>query len=150
MSLKPAVRVSLKDAEGIIILMKRRDFLSRTLATVPWILGSSLIWPAGRFLLFAESRQGTLNIPLVQIPEGITPFPSARIFIRRKGDNITLFDAHCTHMGCLLHYDTDHQVFNCPCHHSRFDQEGHRLRGPAKRDLDTLSFVLTATSIIVK
>jgi len=129
--------------------MKRRDFLSRTLAIAPWAAGAALAWPAGRFLLFGEPERDRLSIPLTQLRAGITPIPAAQLFIRREGDAITVFDAHCTHMGCLLHYDTEHHVFNCPCHHSRFAADGSRLRGPARRDLDTLSYRLTTTAIVI-
>ena len=149
MSPKPAVRVSLKGAEGIITLMKRRDFLTRTLAIVPWALAAGLAWPVGRFLLFGEPGRGRLSIPLTQIPEGITPMLQAQLYCYREGEKITLFDAHCTHMGCLLHYDTEHRVFNCPCHHSRFAIDGTRLRGPARRDLDRIAYRLTATSLVI-
>jgi cytochrome b6-f complex iron-sulfur subunit len=129
--------------------MKRRDFLSRTLSVVPWAAAASLVWPAGRFLLFGEAERGKITLPLAQIGEGITPLPAAALFVRREGDSITIFDAHCTHMGCLLHYDGEHRVFDCPCHGSRFDRDGKRLRGPAKRDLDTVSFTLSATALVI-
>jgi len=125
----------------------RRDFLARTLAMAPWAVTAAFAWPAGRFLLFGEPKRGRLILPLAQIKEGITPILSAKLFIRKSGSDITVFDAHCTHMGCILHYDAEH--FNCPCHHSRFDSEGTRLRGPAKRNLDTITYTVTATSLLI-
>ena len=127
----------------------RRDFLGRTLALVPWALSAGFAWPVGRFLLFGEAERQKLTLPLSQFGEGITPLPAARLFVVRRGDTITVFDAHCTHMGCLLHYDADANVFNCPCHHSRFAGDGRRLRGPAKRDLDTIAYTRTATSLVI-
>jgi len=127
----------------------RRDFLAKTLAMAPWAVTAALAWPVGCFLLFGEPKRGKLILPLAQIKEGITPILSAKLFIRKSGNDITVFDAHCTHMGCTLHYDADHHVFNCPCHHSRFDAEGTRLRGPAKRNLDTIAYTVTATSLLI-
>ncbi len=127
----------------------RRDFLARTLAVAPWAVAASLSWPTGSVLLFGEPKRGKIRIPLAQIKEGITPLLSAKLYLHKAGDALTVFDAHCTHMGCILHYDTDNHVFNCPCHHSRFDDGGHRLRGPAKRDLDRVTYVITGDAIVI-
>gem|GEM_PF-743178 len=41
----------------------------------------------------------------------------------------------CTHLGCRLNFHEESGQLVCPCHHSRFDRNGHRLAGPARRDL---------------
>ncbi len=79
-------------------------------------------------------------MPLKQLKEGITALSPQNIYIFKYGTEIKVFDAHCTHMGCIIHFDRQNSVFNCPCHKSRFDIGGTKLRGPAKRDLDTISY----------
>ncbi|MBE5960439.1 MAG: FAD-dependent oxidoreductase [Lachnospiraceae bacterium] len=37
----------------------------------------------------------------------------------------------CTHLGCELVYNPDEDVYECPCHGSRFDCHGKVLDGPA-------------------
>jgi 3-phenylpropionate/trans-cinnamate dioxygenase ferredoxin reductase component len=44
--------------------------------------------------------------------------------------------AVCTHMGCLVDWNAAAQIWDCPCHGSRFDHDGHVIEGPAKRDLE--------------
>ncbi len=39
----------------------------------------------------------------------------------------------CTHMGCKLHKNGEEGTWDCPCHGSRFDEEGHVIDGPAKK-----------------
>ncbi len=39
----------------------------------------------------------------------------------------------CTHLGCGLHYNRREHSWDCPCHGSRYDKEGHILDGPAKK-----------------
>jgi glycine/D-amino acid oxidase-like deaminating enzyme/nitrite reductase/ring-hydroxylating ferredoxin subunit len=43
--------------------------------------------------------------------------------------------ADCTHLGCRLAFNTAERSWDCPCHGSRFDVDGHVLQGPAVEDL---------------
>ena len=44
----------------------------------------------------------------------------------------------CTHMNCPLEWNGAEQVWDCPCHGSRFDVDGQVISGPAQRDLDQI------------
>ncbi len=41
---------------------------------------------------------------------------------------------NCPHMGCRLEWNPDEESYDCPCHGSRFDREGHLIDGPAQND----------------
>jgi Rieske Fe-S protein len=47
--------------------------------------------------------------------------------------------AVCTHFGCTVGFNAADQTWDCPCHGSRYDLEGHVIRGPADRDLDPIA-----------
>lgn len=41
----------------------------------------------------------------------------------------------CPHMGCALVWNSDEHTWDCPCHGSRFDENGKLLDNPATDDL---------------
>ena len=43
-------------------------------------------------------------------------------------------DLRCSHMGCGLEWNPDENSWDCPCHGSRFDENGKLLDNPAKKD----------------
>ena len=40
----------------------------------------------------------------------------------------------CPHLGCALKYNREEHSWDCPCHGSRFSEDGKRLDGPATGD----------------
>jgi glycine/D-amino acid oxidase-like deaminating enzyme/nitrite reductase/ring-hydroxylating ferredoxin subunit len=44
---------------------------------------------------------------------------------------------YCTHLGCVVRFNTAETSWDCPCHGSRFDVDGTVLQGPAVKDLES-------------
>ena len=116
---------------------------------LPYILVGGFTYPIGKFLFFSDNPNIKISLPLKNINNGITYIKQSQIFIYKKDKNIDVYDAHCTHMGCILNFNKEQQHFNCPCHKSRFDIDGTNLRGPAKRDLDKITFKIKNKTIYI-
>ena len=49
----------------------------------------------------------------------------------------------CVHLGCLYAWVDSTVRFECPCHGSKYQQDGTYIEGPAPRDLDRFRVVIT-------
>ncbi len=78
-------------------------------------------------------------------PDAATLEPGEGGIVRIGGEKVAAFrdddgvlhavSPVCTHMGCLVAFNTAERSWDCPCHGSRFTVDGEVLAGPATDDL---------------
>jgi len=117
--------------------MTRRRMLS-------WFSGfglfGSLIITAFSNLIFIKPRAtyGQPNRFSIGKPEDFPPgarvsLDARRVCVVRDGDKIAAISTTCTHLGCIV--SVSETGFSCPCHGSRYDQDGNVTGGPAPKAL---------------
>ena len=84
----------------------------------------------------------------IAAPEDLAP-GEGRVVLGEGGGQVALsrdddgtlhaLSARCTHLGCLVKWNHAERSWDCPCHGSRFGQDGRVLEGPAVRPLDDRS-----------
>jgi nitrite reductase/ring-hydroxylating ferredoxin subunit len=58
---------------------------------------------------------------------------------RDEGGQLHQCLANCTHLGCIVHWNSEEKSWDCPCHGSRFSPTGEQvLNGPALTGLKPL------------
>jgi Rieske Fe-S protein len=59
-----------------------------------------------------------------------------KIAVYRDEDGILIErKASCTHLGCIVHWNSFERCWDCPCHGSQFAPDGAVLSGPAVKPL---------------
>ncbi len=113
---------------------ERRSFLRSMINWTGTFIGASLLYPLFRFAGFAVKPKPK-HIK-VAAPLPVSGFHAERDFILfAQGEQAWAVSRTCTHLGCRVNFLEDQQLIECPCHQSRFTEQGKRLRGPAERDL---------------
>lgn len=144
------------DAEASGDHVTRRRLMSAVLNALAALIGAALAVPAVGYVVssaFRSRKEGWAllgnagEFPLDQ--PRLTHFapPTAAGWLRdplhravyvenRGAGNFTVFDVHCTHLGCPVQYVAAAGRFFSPCHGGVFDSEGRVLAGPPPRPLD--------------
>jgi Rieske Fe-S protein len=49
---------------------------------------------------------------------------------RINDDEVIAISAGCSHLGCIVTWEEDKNIFKCPCHDGRYDANGRVISGP--------------------
>ncbi len=115
-------------------------FTKPTKRTIPIANTSDITFGTPTFIAYEESARDAW----------VTTTQSKGVWVvTQNGKDFTVFDPHCTHLGCGYHWDVAKQTFLCPCHGGVFDINGNVLGGPPPRALDKVAFTVENGSIQV-
>ncbi len=77
-------------------------------------------------------------------------FREGRFFLLHAPGGIIAAYRKCTHLGCTVPFDTTKDLFECPCHGSRYDKHtAVVLRTPAPKPLQLFHIAESAGGVLV-
>jgi glycine/D-amino acid oxidase-like deaminating enzyme/nitrite reductase/ring-hydroxylating ferredoxin subunit len=93
---------------------------------------------AARHLIGDRLTNGGTSPADILSGEGdITEVGGERLAVYKdKQGELHAVSAVCTHLGCIVGWNSAEKSWDCPCHGSRFSTEGRVLHGPAVEDLE--------------
>ena len=130
---------------------RRRDLLSKLLRSSLVLTVAGLVAPICAFLtplpdaelgsnLFEDADGNPIPPGCVSEGTGIVGRLAGRpTLVLRKDRRLFAFAAVCTHLGCVVRWNSSRGSIECPCHGGRFDLEGHVVGGPPPSGLQTVS-----------
>lgn len=119
----------------------RRKFLGICLGGLLAGAASAILYPVYRYLAPRRKAQSgqKVSFPLAEVPEGKAKFfdyhGQTAVVVHEKGGEVVALSAVCTHLGCIVQWETDKYEFLCPCHGGRYSVDGTVLAGPPPRPL---------------
>lgn len=135
--------------------MERRKLLKSSLAFLGTTTLISFVYPASKFLIPPKSNAQDAQVTLDKdsIPPGtakeVTYNEIPLIVINRRGSGFIALSRVCTHLGCLVGFDSFNNKLVCPCHAGEFDLDGNVLSGPATKSLQRYPMKIGSKQITI-
>jgi cytochrome b6-f complex iron-sulfur subunit len=135
--------------------MERRKLLKSSLAFLGTTTLISFVYPASKFLIPPKSNAQDAQVTLDKdtIPPGtakeVTYNEIPLIVINRRGSGFIALSRVCTHLGCLVGFDSFNNKLVCPCHAGEFDLDGNVLSGPATKSLQRYPIKIGSKQITI-
>jgi len=136
-------------AEVQVSAPSRREFLyyiwGASIALLLGEVGAGLVWFA--LPRFKEGTfGGVFNFPPDKVPDADkAPYNVAdgRFWVSHPPTGLIVLYGVCPHLGCLPKWSESNHRFECPCHGSKYQIDGHYIEGPAPRSMDRFLTTLT-------
>lgn len=140
--------------EPAVAPVERRSFLALVIGMISTGIAGLLGVTVGRYVI-EPSLAGSAGEQwvdagmLAEIPEGAAvrrkvavsreigwgkQVVEEAVWIRRNNDKVEVFSSVCPHLGCTINHTSE--GFACPCHQSRWNEQGQKTGGPTPRDMD--------------
>ncbi len=69
--------------------------------------------------------------------------------VRTSLGDFTIVIGICTHLGCIPNWESDKNIWHCPCHGGEYDACGRNIFGPPPRPLEIPPFKLNGNIIVL-
>jgi cytochrome b6-f complex iron-sulfur subunit len=136
--------------------MSRRRFIAASAATsIGVALSGVALWPVWKFLSPAEvgDEQEKVSVPRSKLGVGQAHFFHFRgrpaVVLQLDPGEFIALSAVCTHLGCIVNWRPEEEIFFCPCHAGKFSRTGQVLGGPPPTPLSSYPLVVKADQVVI-
>ena len=98
-------------------------------------------------VLYEPPARFTIGRPDAFPPGSVTFLEDRRLFLFNGPDGFFAVSSVCTHLGCNVKRVSS--GFECPCHGSRYDENGRVLQGPAPSPLSWYALTLSPRGEVI-
>ncbi|MBU2490840.1 MAG: ubiquinol-cytochrome c reductase iron-sulfur subunit [Proteobacteria bacterium] len=94
--------------------------------------------PGGSGPALTANPDGSFSLAADAVPQGfsmILALGAVPVMVLHGDRGVRAFAATCTHLGCLVRWNPDTNLFECPCHGGKYDAAGRVIAGPPPMDL---------------
>lgn len=135
-------------------LPNRREFLGKACTASACATCVLAGVPVAGYLFPGEAGAGAgpVSFPSADLCEGagkLVRVGSRRVLVIRSGGQLTAVDAKCTHLACIIAWDSASQLIRCNCHGGVFHPDGKRISGPPPRDQESIPVRESGDRVIV-
>jgi cytochrome b6-f complex iron-sulfur subunit len=133
-----------RDRRALLGLLASGAFAAAAAGT--GVTAVRFMWPE---VLFEQETRFRIGAPDT-IPTGtVLVLLEQKAYVVRTEAGFFAMSATCTHLGCLTRHEKDQNRIFCPCHGSRFDENGAVTNGPAPLPLPRLALTLEDGSLVL-
>jgi cytochrome b6-f complex iron-sulfur subunit len=135
--------------------MQRRSFLKFLASILGLSALAAFIYPLVRFILPVQvsTQARAVTIPKSSLPlnafKDLVIGQTPAIVLNIPGKGIRAFSRVCTHLGCLVKYYPEKQLFICPCHGGSYDLNGNVVSGPPPRPLPRFAVKVRGDNLVI-
>lgn len=132
----------------------RRNLLAQVIAFLSFGVFLGFINVVVRYLIppARAKKMEKLAIDIAQVPRGSSlkiNFGDEPVILINLKEGIRAFSAVCTHLGCIVKWNNEKNVFVCPCHGGIFDPSGRVIAGPPPEPLRRINIKIKKDQIII-
>ena len=131
----------------------RRDFLSEVALGALAIAGLGATAVTYQYfspnVLFEPPTTFRAGNPDLYPVNSVSYLSDQQVYIVRTKEGFYAVSAVCTHLGCITAWHPEHNQIECPCHGSKFKEDGAKVEGPAPRPLPHFLITMAADGELV-
>jgi len=135
---------------------ERRSFLGKVVGGIGAAVAISTLYPVIKFIIPPTRSATSVNEKVVgkasEVPvKGfkIFQFNKDKVLVVNDNGKLTACSAVCTHLGCLVHWESAESRIACPCHGAKYKQTGEIISGPQPLPLASFKVRVEGENLII-